>query len=83
MTTTMQLPLTNYGIPSLNFEVGILTPREIEIVERALLQDKQIAFDLNISYYTVLSHLKNIRNKTGLLDKSHLVYFGTKKGLIN
>jgi DNA-binding CsgD family transcriptional regulator len=79
----MNLLTTNYGIPSLDFEVGILTKREIEIVERALLPDKNIAWDLGISYYTVLSHLKSIRQKTGLLDKNQMVYFGTKKGLIN
>lgn len=74
---------TNYGIPSLDFEVGILTKREIEILERTLLPDKNIAWELGISYYTVLSHLKSIRQKTGLFDKSHMVYFATKKGLIN
>lgn len=79
----MNLLTANYGIPSLDFEVGILTKREIEIVERALLPDKNIAWELGISYYTVLSHLKSIRQKTGLLDKNQLVYFGTKKGLIN
>jgi len=79
----MNLLAANYGIPSLDFEVGILTKREIEIVERALLPDKNIAWELGISYYTVLSHLKSIRQKTGLLDKNQLVYFGTKKGLIN
>lgn len=73
----------NYGVPILDFEVGILTQREIEIVERSLLQDKLIAFDLNISYYTVLSHLKNIRNKTGLHNKEQMVYFATKTGIIN
>jgi DNA-binding CsgD family transcriptional regulator len=79
----MNLLTANYGIPSLDFEVGILTKREIEIVERALLPDKNIAWELGISYFTVLSHLKSIRQKTGLLDKNQLVYFGTKKGLIN
>jgi DNA-binding CsgD family transcriptional regulator len=79
----MNLLPINYGVPAINFEVGILTKREIEIVERALLPDKQIAWDLDISYYTVLSHLKSIRNKTGLHDGRQLVYFGLKKGLIN
>ena len=78
----MSLLTSNYGIPNLDFEVGILTKREIEVIERSLLMDKLIAFDLNISYYTVLSHLKSIRQKTGLLDKSQMVYFATKKGLI-
>jgi DNA-binding CsgD family transcriptional regulator len=73
----------NYGVPAINFEVGILTKREIEIVERSLLPDKNIAWELDISYYTVLSHLKSIRNKTGLHDGRQLVYFGIKTGLIN
>ena len=73
-----------YGIPTLNFEVGILTPREIEVMQRALLPDKNIAHDLQISYFTVLSHLKSIRQKTGLLDKNQMSYFlGTKQGVIN
>jgi DNA-binding CsgD family transcriptional regulator len=77
-------PLTNnYGIPALDFEVGILTKREVEIIERSLLQDRTIAHHLNISYYTVLSHLKNIRNKTGLQNKEQMVYFGLKSGIIN
>lgn len=83
--TTSKDPLTNiYGIPALNFEVGILTPREIEVMQRALLPDKNIAFDLDISYYTVLAHLRSIRQKTGLVDKNQMSYFlGTKKGLLN
>ena len=79
----MNLLANNYGVPALNFEVGILTPREIEIVERSVMLDKNIAWDLNISYYTVLSHLKSIRQKTGLQDGKQLVYFGMKKGIIN
>lgn len=79
----MDLLINNYGIPALDFEVGILTPREIEIVERSVMPDKNIAWDLNISYYTVLSHLKSIRQKTGLQDGRQIVYFGMKSGLIN
>ncbi|WP_183567404.1 helix-turn-helix transcriptional regulator [Mucilaginibacter sp. SP1R1] len=79
----MNLLVNNYGVPAINFEVGILTKREIEIVERSILPDRQIAWDLDISYYTVLSHLKSIRNKTGIQDGRQLVYFGIKKGLIN
>jgi DNA-binding CsgD family transcriptional regulator len=77
----MNLLTNNYGIPALNFEVGILTPREIEIMQRALLPDRSIASELGISYHTVISHLRSIRIKTGLLDKSHMTYFlGTQKG---
>lgn len=83
MIATMNTLTNNYGVPDLNFDVGILSPREIEIIERSLLLDKTIAWDLGISYHTVISHLRSIRNKTGLHDKGQLVYFGTKKGLIN
>ena len=78
-------PLTNiYGIPDTNFEIGILTPRELEVMQRALLPDKNIAHDLKISYYTVMAHLKNIRLKTGLVDKNQMCYYlGQQKGLIN
>lgn len=76
--------VNHYGLPAFNFEVGILTPREIEIIERVLLPSKNIAFDLNISEHTVTSHLTNIKNKTGLLDKYQMAYFlGTRQGNIN
>ncbi|NII81685.1 MULTISPECIES: helix-turn-helix transcriptional regulator [unclassified Pedobacter] len=72
----------NWGI-NLEVEVGILTKREIEIVQGSILPDKELAYNLNMSYFTLLSHLKNIRNKTGLQGGKELVYFGMKKGLIN
>lgn len=59
-----------------------LSPREIEILERALLPDKNIADSLNISYHTVKSHLKNIKIKTGYSTTRQLVYYATKKGYI-
>ena len=80
----MELLANNYGIPSLDFEVGILTPRELEIMQRAVLPHKLIAYDLGISYNTIISHITNIRNKTGLLSSNEMCYFlGTKQGLIN
>jgi DNA-binding CsgD family transcriptional regulator len=73
----------SYGIPKLTFDLEILTPRELEILQRALLQQKNIAYDLGISYNTVVSHITNIRNKTGLLTSNELCYFlGTKNGHI-
>jgi DNA-binding CsgD family transcriptional regulator len=79
-----QLVNNNYGIPAINFEVGILTPREIEVIGRILLPSKNIAYDLNISEHTVTSHVTNIKHKTGLLDKYQMAYFlGTRQGLIN
>ncbi|MNR62497.1 Bacterial regulatory protein, luxR family [compost metagenome] len=44
--------------------------------------DKIIASELNISPDTVSTHLQNIRNKTGLKNKSELSIFAYQKGLI-
>ncbi|MEO6522185.1 MAG: LuxR C-terminal-related transcriptional regulator [Mucilaginibacter sp.] len=84
----MKILPTTYGIPNIDFEVDILTPREIDIFQRTLLPDKNIAHDLGISYYTVLSHYKSIRQKTGLLDKIQIGWYlgyesGLQKRLIN
>ncbi len=80
----MNILTDNYGIPSLDFEVGILTPRELEVMQRALLPDKNIALALNISYFTVMAHLRSIRQKTGLLDKNQMCYLlGTRNGHLN
>lgn len=80
----MNLLANPYDLPAFNFEVGILTPREIEVIKRILLPSKNIAFDLNISEHTVNAHLTNIKNKTGMVDKYHMAYFlGTRQGSIN
>lgn len=72
-----------YGIPNLDFDLKILTSREIEVMERVLLPGKNMAYDLNISENTLNSHMVNIRNKTRLVDIRQLVYCSIKKGLIN
>jgi DNA-binding NarL/FixJ family response regulator len=77
------IQIDSWGVPAINFGLEVLTEREKEVVRRVLLPGKNIAFDLNISEYTVNSHLTNIRNKTGLQDMKQLVYFGTKTGIIN
>lgn len=75
--------INSYGIPSLDFDLGIFTDREMDVMRRVLLPGKIIAFDLNISESTVNSHLVNIKNKTGLRDIKQMVYFSTKTGIIN
>lgn len=68
--------LTNiYGIPTLNFEVGILTPRELEVMKIAFLPGKHIADELHIHISTVNTHLKNIKNKTKLADSKEMAWF--------
>lgn len=75
--------VNSYGIPRLDIDLGIFTRREMEVMKRVLLPGKNIAYDLNISESTVNSHMVNIKNKTGLADIKQLVYFSTKKGIIN
>lgn len=79
----MNLLVNSYGTPQLDFDLSRLTARELQVMKRVLLPAKNIAYELEISESTLNSHLVNIRNKTGLLDIKQLVYFSTKKGLIN
>lgn len=61
---------------------GILTKREMEVLKHVRLEDKLIAEKLQIKVDTVISHLINIREKTGLANKAQLAVFATQKGLI-
>ena len=79
MITTNRYPIY---LPPIQ-EVSPLSQREIEILERSLLPDKNIADNLNISYHTVKSHLKNIKKKTGYYTTRQLVCYATKQGYIN
>lgn len=52
--------------------IDALTRTEMEIFKRSDLSDKQIAAAMNISYYTVTTHMQNIRRKTGLSGKNEM-----------
>lgn len=54
-----------------------LTPREIEVIEAAAVgqSNKQIARNLNISYYTVQDHLKAIYRKLNVNNRVCLTNF--------
>lgn len=67
---------------SLKVANGYLTKREIEVLKFVQLLDKQIADKLNISTDTVVSHLINIKEKTGLDSKLKLAVFASRKGII-
>src|SRR5690606_14910480 len=60
---------------------GFLTRSEIEILKYIRLADKQIADVLNKSPETILSHMQNIRAKTGEADKVNLAIFAIEKGI--
>ena len=61
-----------------------LTPREVDVVTVMAtgLADKQIADRLKIATNTVVTILKNIREKTGCTSKYHIVALAAKSGLI-
>jgi len=62
-----------------------LTPREQEVLE-ALAEGKsneEIAETLSISRHTVARHRENLMRKLGLHNRSELVKYAIRKGLIN
>ncbi|WPU91851.1 LuxR C-terminal-related transcriptional regulator [Mucilaginibacter sabulilitoris] len=79
----MNYLINSYGIQIPDFDLNILTQREIEVMRRVILPGKEIAYDLNISENTLNSHMVNIRNKTRLMDIRQIVCCSMKKGLIN
>jgi DNA-binding NarL/FixJ family response regulator len=61
-----------------------LTPREIEVLQKIArgLANKQIADELQISDNTVKDHLKRIREKLRVNDRTEAVTAGIKRGII-
>lgn len=68
---------------SLKADNGIITPAEIEVLKRSDLPIKIIAGRLFVTEETVKSHLKSIKEKTGMQDKLQVAVYAHKKGLIN
>lgn len=61
-----------------------LTPRELQIlamIARGAVA-KEIAHELAVSEKTVRNHISNIYQKLGIFDRSQLVLYAIKKGLI-
>jgi DNA-binding CsgD family transcriptional regulator len=59
-----------------------ITSCEMKVLKLVDLPDKLIADKLSISTTTVLSHMQNMRAKTGLVNKVELAILATKKGII-
>lgn len=62
-----------------------LTPREREmviLVARGMMI-KQIAFSLRVSEKTVRNHMRSIYSKLAIYDRSQLVVYALKKGLVD
>ncbi len=61
-----------------------LTDREVEVLTQMVkgLSNKEIADKLNISIHTVISHRKNITDKTGIKSLSGLTIYAIAKKII-
>ena len=61
-----------------------LTPRETEVLQKCArgLANKQIADEMQISDNTVKDHLKRIREKLHVSDRTEAVTAGLKRGII-
>jgi two-component system NarL family response regulator len=65
-------------------ELRGLSPREVQILElivRGLL-NKQIAYSLDISEYTVKNHVKNILSKLGVQDRTQAATAAIQRGIV-
>ena len=62
-----------------------LTPRETDVLKQLVqgLSNKEIADQLNISIHTVVSHRKNIIQKTGIKSQSGLTIYAISNNIIN
>lgn len=62
-----------------------LTTRELQMlamIARGMVA-KEIAHELRISEKTVRNHISNIYRKLGIFDRSQIVLYALKKGLVN
>lgn len=67
-----------------NYQYDGLTERELQLVAMIArgLVAKEIAHELRISEKTVRNHIGNIYHKLGIFDRSQIVLYAIKKGLL-
>ena len=65
-------------------ETGSITEREVDIIKELVSgkRPKEIADALNISYFTVVTHKKNIYKKLGINHSLELAQYALKTGLL-
>ncbi|MGA3132164.1 MAG: response regulator transcription factor [Terracidiphilus sp.] len=65
--------------------IATLTPRECEVIELICegLRNKEISDRLHISMATVSHHLTSVYSKLGVSDRTSLVIYAAKRGLVN
>ncbi|MEW6653677.1 MAG: helix-turn-helix transcriptional regulator [Bacteroidota bacterium] len=69
---------------SIEDEQELLSDREIEVLKQIIkgFSNKEIADHLNISIHTVISHRKNISQKTGIKSQSGLTIYAISNKII-
>jgi two-component system NarL family response regulator len=62
-----------------------LTPRELQILELVVrgFVNKQIAFSLNVSEFTVKNHMKRLLAKLGVQDRTQAATAAIERGIIH
>lgn len=77
--------LNTYGEKSNEYIANELTKREIEVLQLVSkgLANKEVADKLSISIHTVISHRKNISEKTGIKSASGLTMYAVLKKIID
>jgi len=62
-----------------------LTPRELQILELVVrgFVNKQIAFSLNLSEFTVKNHMKRLLGKLGVQDRTQAATAAIERGIIH
>ena len=77
--------LSNNDQPEQGTPQEILTDREIDVLKLLAtgLANKEIADKLNISVNTVITHRKNISQKTGIKSVSGLTIYAVTQKLIS
>lgn len=70
--------------PGANCMTGSITEREIDVIRELVSgkRPKEIADILNISYYTIVTHKKNIYKKLGINHSIELAQYAIKTGLM-
>lgn len=66
-------------------ENAVLSKREIEIIRELAtgLTTKQISDKLNVSFYTIETHRKNINSKLGLTNAAEVIRYAMDSGLLD
>jgi len=77
--------LSGFGAKNEDTRVNELTKREIDVLQLVSkgLANKEVADKLSISIHTVISHRKNISEKTGIKSASGLTMYAVLKKIID